>query len=442
MVFFFAKCQKWKTVLNSAGDQIQRFQSVLRDFAPLLAKLQNQRQRTAARFNVFDALDLDEPAHSRFIAYLLNPTKHHDQGDIFLISFLKCLGLNFCRSSTQDAEVNGEFNLDPHSRIDIHIRLANGQITLVENKIGAPEDTDQIAKYQDWLQCQESSPKFRHHLVFLTPDGHTPSSARRSEDVICLSYSDLSNWIESSSRFSPERLRLVLEQYAEICRQIGESTNKGACMPDEIRQFLLGPERLETALQIEAILPDVKKCLFQTFWDQVQDKMKRLMKENGHDQLWKVCLSDDIFEDKWSSLDIVWRASDPTRRFSVYVESITKGSFVNYGITRGIRNLESARRDRRDKDLIVNLGQNGFSPRYPDSYWVACRRFGEENQALPTFNIEHAGDVLKLGREMLDEEKPLTKQVVRLIWKLFCDFREPLEDLNQNYPNYDNPAEP
>ena len=430
--------------MNSAGDQIQRMQSVLRDFEPLPAKLRDQRQKTAARFNVFEALDLDEPAHSRFIAYLLDPTKRHDQGDIFLISFLKCLGLNFCPSSTQGAEVSPEFDLGRYGRIDIHIRLADGQIILVENKIDAPEDTDQLAKYQDWLQCQDSSPKFPHHLVFLTPKGHRPSSARRPEDVTCGSYSLLSDWIEANSRFSPERLRLVLEQYAEICRQIGESTNKGTCMTDEIRQFFLDPdepERLKTTLQIEAHLQRVKRWLFQTFWGQVHDKLKRLMKENGHDQLWKVYLSDDIFKNAYSSLEIPWRASDPARRFTVYVESITKGSSVNYGITRGIRNLESARRDQRDKDLIVNLGQNGFSPRYPDSYWVACRRFGEENQALPTFNIEHAGDVIKLGREMLDEEKPLTKQVVRLIWKLFCDFREPLEDLNQNYPNYDNPAE-
>ena len=437
---------KMETVLNSDGDQIQRMQSVIRQFKPVLAKLKDRRQRTAARYNVFEALGVEryEPAHSRHIAYLLDPTKPHDQEDTFLISFLKCLGLNFCPSLTQGARVSAEFDLGHYGRIDIHIRLADGQFILVENKIDKPEDSGQIAKYQDWLQCQEPSPKLPHQFVFLTPEGRPPKTARRPEDVICISYSRLSAWIDSCSRSCPERLRLVLEKYAKTCRRIGGSTNKGTCMTDEIRQFLLDPdepERLETALQIEAILPDVKKCLFQTFWGQVHDKMKRLMKENGHDQLWKVCLSDDIFENQWSSLDIVWRASDPARRFSVYVESITKGSTVNYGITRSIRNLESARRDQRDEDLIVNLGQNGFSPRYPNSHWVACRRFGEENQALPTFNIEHAGDVLKLGREMLDEEKPLTKQVVHLIWKLFCDFREPLEDLNQNYPYYDNPAE-
>ena len=185
---------RMETVLNSDGDQIRRMQSVIREFKPVLAKLKDRRQRTAPRYNVFEALGVErnEPAHSRHIAYLLDPTKPHDQEDTLLISFLKCLGLNFCPSSTQGARVSPEFDLGHYGRIDIHLRLADGQIILVENKIDAPEEADQIAKYQDWLQCQDSSPKFPHQFVFLTPEGRAPKTARRPEDVICISYSRLS----------------------------------------------------------------------------------------------------------------------------------------------------------------------------------------------------------------------------------------------------------
>ena len=212
-------------------------------------------------------------------------------------------------------------------------------------------------------------------------------------------------------------------------------------MRDEIRQFFLDPnepEKLETALQIEAHLQGVKRFLFQTFWEQVHDELKQLMKKNGHDQLWKVYLSADIFENEHTSLEIMWRDSDSPRRFTLCVESITKKSAVHYGITRGIHGLETSRRDQRDEDLIAELGHKGFRPRFPQSSWVAVRRFGEESELLPTFNIEHNGDLLKLGREMLDEDKSLTEQVYRLIWKLFCDFREPLEDLNRKYPYYEH----
>ena len=151
---------KMETALNRDGDQIQRMQSVIREFKPVLAKLKDRRQRTAERFNVFEALDLDEQSHSRFIAYLLNPTKHHDQGDIFLISFLNCLGSNYCPSSTQSAEVSAEFGLGSHSRIDIHIRLTNGQIILVENKNNAPEGADQIPNIKIGCNAKTHQPSF------------------------------------------------------------------------------------------------------------------------------------------------------------------------------------------------------------------------------------------------------------------------------------------
>ena len=364
-----------ETVLNSAGDQIQRMQSVLRDFKLLLDELTDQRQRTAERYNVFEALVLDEPAHSRFIANLLDPRKHHDQGDIFLISFLKCLGLNFCRSSTQDAEVSPEFNLDPHSRIDIHIRLANGQIILIENKIGAPEDTDQIAKYQDWLQCQDSSPNSPHHLVFLTPEGRGPSSARRPEDVICLSYSHLSDWIESSSQFSPERLRLVLEQYAKICRQVGGSTNKGTCMTDEIRQLFLDadePERLETALQIEARLPDVKKCLFQIFWGQVGKELTERLKASGHDRCWRIRFDDDIFRN-WAGFEIAWQNSQNKSHFAVRVESWVRGKML-FGVTRNTEVNDNCLA-KEDKSLKARLAKQGFKRNFTSELGVIdCKK--------------------------------------------------------------------
>ena len=430
-----------ETVLNSDGDQIQRMQSVIREFKPILAKLKDRRQRTAERFNVFEALDLDEQSHSRFIAYLLNPTKHHDQGDVFLISFLECVGLNFRRSSTQSAEVSAEFGLGSHSRIDIHIRLTNGQIILVENKIknknDAPEGADQIAKYQDWLQCQEPSPKFPHQLVFLTPQGRPPKTARRPEEVICISYSRLSAWIDSSSRSCPERLRLVLEKYAETCRRIGGSTNKGICMPDEIRQFFLDPnepERLETALQIEAHLQGVKRFLFQTFWEQVGEMLTQRLIGGGHDQCWEVRFDDDIVR-LYGGFQMAWRNCQDNPRFAVKVESYDRNRMI-LGVTRN-REVTDNNLAEKDEALKVRLGKSGFSK--TSEYYPGFRFFN--GMQLPGFGLSDACGVLQLAREMRDNQRSLTKQVVRLIWELFCDFRERLEELNHDYPYDDEPAE-
>ena len=136
--------------MNGDNDQIRRMQSVLRDFKSLLDRLKNHWRQTASRFNVVEAFGVtrDELAHSQFIAYLLNPLERHDQGDIFLTSFLQCLDLTYSLASTQSASVNTEIDLGSYGRIDIHIRLANGQIILLENKVGEPEGHCQIARYQ------------------------------------------------------------------------------------------------------------------------------------------------------------------------------------------------------------------------------------------------------------------------------------------------------
>ncbi len=56
---------------------------------PIIDKIQERRKDTGERFNVFSALQLErrEIYHSRFIAYLLNPSSHHDQDVTFLNVF-------------------------------------------------------------------------------------------------------------------------------------------------------------------------------------------------------------------------------------------------------------------------------------------------------------------------------------------------------------------
>lgn len=429
--------------MNGGNGQIHRLQRLLEDFEPLLAEVKAQRRQTAERFNVFEALHVDgyEACHSRFIAYLLNPTERHDQGDIFLASFLQCLGLNFFPVSTGDASVKTEFRLGPYGRIDIHIRLANGQIILLENKVDAQEDRCQIGRYQKWLQRQDAPPGFSHQLVFLTPEGRRPVSTRKPKEVICLSYAELANWINHQAVGKPERLRVILEQYAETCRQIGGSTRRNA-MPDEIRQFFLNPEKLETALEMETHLLDFRKCLHETFWQEVAEELTERLSTNGHDLLWEVKFDDNLFREGFNFRDsfgwqIAWRERRDQPHFAVRVEfwpGRERSLFL--GITRGAW-IPEANQVLQDTKICQKLHKQGFVTQR--SWWWAGLRFFRDF-GLPQFDLSRADDVLKLCREMQDGNRPLTHRVVELTWKLFCDFRKELEDLNNNYP-YGPPAD-
>lgn len=197
----------------------ENMERLLQGFRPMWMKTQEERQRTAPRFNVFEALAVrdKETLHSRFLAFLLDPAGSHDQGDMFLRPFLG-LALNEpdLRTDKHSVVVRTEMPVGEKGRIDLYIRVP-GRIIVVENKVHALERNDQLSDYRDWL----ASRKVKGTLVFLTPDGRKPISG---EACRCLSYGDIAGLLDGVTRQMREHgLKLVLGQYAGICRDLHRS---------------------------------------------------------------------------------------------------------------------------------------------------------------------------------------------------------------------------
>ena len=305
-------------------DQIRRLQKVLEDFEPLLAKVKTRRQQTAERFNVFEALHVDgyEAHHSRFIAYLLDPTKYHDQGDDFLDSFLQRLGLDFNPTSTQGAGVRTELSLGLSGRIDIRIRLANGQIILIENKIDAQEGKDQISKYEGWLQRQEAPPCFPHRVVFLTPEGRCPETARKPQEVICCSYLRIADWINHQAVGKPERLRVILGQYAAICGRIGGSVDKEKCVTidnERINFYLEHREQIQELVKIKDDLSEFAHEFYASLLHDVRNEFRRRgidVEITMHEESIRLRRHDWPSPEKGPAIELGWHKAWVDRVFS------------------------------------------------------------------------------------------------------------------------------
>ncbi|MBI1916473.1 MAG: PD-(D/E)XK nuclease family protein [Planctomycetes bacterium] len=122
-----------------------------------------------------------EVAHTRTLAWLLNPLGEHQFDDKLLGALLRHLsgGNRFDRLS--GVEVRREYPIDAASekgRLDV---LAEGKwedrgksdawVLVIEAKIDAWEGEDQLSKYDEWLRSYaRNRTLFR---VFLTPDGRT-----------------------------------------------------------------------------------------------------------------------------------------------------------------------------------------------------------------------------------------------------------------------------
>src|SRR2546423_11695000 len=90
--FFGAYQQVKQGATDAYRSKIAQFMGQV---APFVQRQKEVRRKTAARFNLFEALDITrkEQVQSRFLAFLLNPTESHDQGDLFLRTFLEHIQL-------------------------------------------------------------------------------------------------------------------------------------------------------------------------------------------------------------------------------------------------------------------------------------------------------------------------------------------------------------
>ena len=136
---------------------------------------------TGENFNIFSILHLESDEvrlHSRLIGELLNPKGSHNQNELFLKLFVASIGLEKQYSDEQlkSAKVFIEENIglisDDYSeggRIDLVVKFPNNNEIVIENKIWAGDQYNQLGRYF------EEYPK--SYIVYLTPFGYEPSSS-------------------------------------------------------------------------------------------------------------------------------------------------------------------------------------------------------------------------------------------------------------------------
>jgi hypothetical protein len=223
---FFSSVQRLKAAEEYRAPALACLEEFLRHARVLSAEIRTRRAQTAERFSVFEAMAVgdSELLHSRFFAYLLNPHEHHDQGMLFLRSFLVRAGLaEWVPPEDEPAIlVQTEYPI-PEGRIDIAMFLGDAGTVCIENKVWAPEQNDQVGRYQRWL-ASTAGGAARKCIVFLTPDGRGPWSALQAENGVRiqpLSYRDIAAWLRELQSAVPPPLGITFGMYIRLCEQIG-----------------------------------------------------------------------------------------------------------------------------------------------------------------------------------------------------------------------------
>lgn len=227
------------------------------------------------KFNVFSIMGMESDevrTHSAILGELLNPNGSHSLGskplELFMNQILqKDNFLTFdCESLICQKEIYiGRINEDKSEggRVDLIIFDKFGCKIVIENKIYAPEQKNQLSRY--YLKYPNAK------ILYLTLNGGE-SKEKIYFDYHRISYEDhILKWIEACAKeaFDKPMVREVLNQYAYLIRGLtNQSTNEA--MSKEIVQVI--KDNYKECLEIHNNFQDARISFVSNIFKELDDK--------------------------------------------------------------------------------------------------------------------------------------------------------------------------
>ena len=264
---------------------------------------------TGRNFNIFDVLGLSKKevrTHSAFLAELLNPEGSHGQRDKYLSLFVDRLSLDSFEFKSEDATVYCEKHIGRLSddgssggRIDLLIEDKNKQRIIIENKIYAADQPNQL------LRCYKRYPEAKAKLFYLTLEGDGPSAVSLGGESFPfkkISYAkDIIPWLELCIKESASLpvIRETLHQYINLIKNLTGQTMMTE-KSSEIQKLILGKKRLELLREcqdaVNGLYKDVRNRFEKAFaqeYDYYKKDRYLDFSKNGADL--KVQIGEDYY---------------------------------------------------------------------------------------------------------------------------------------------------
>lgn len=240
--------------------------------------------RPLSGYNIFQVLGVEakEVIMCRFLASLLNPEGAHQQGILFLKTFLRDVLDNFPMSDTllTHTDVVTEYGIDNDRRIDIVIQ--NSQYFIpIEVKLYAGEQEGQCYAY---YQYARNAP-----LVYLTRFGEAPSGYSLKQKggsaflpldwdhIRCISWSrTILQWLSGLLPQLSGPVKPMVEQYMDTIHSIADE-RRHRLMEQSVQAALTSPEFFQAGLELERSMKKAKLTLMRLMFDCFKKEMEPLM---------------------------------------------------------------------------------------------------------------------------------------------------------------------
>ena len=245
------------------------------------------RKANGEDFNIYKILGMSSKevkTHSKFLAELLDANGSHGQEDIFVQLFINQLetplGFDF---DTKSSRAKVELYIGPiigetGGEIDIILIDKNKNKIIIENKINAPDQKNQLLRYYNY--GKEEKGEFR--LFYLNLGGtntneFSAGNLKEGEDYFTLSYkSDIKSWLEKCQKEAANHpiLRESIAQYIHLINYLtNQSSDKK--MSESIANIVLRNEKnLETFFELFNHQEEVYNSILEKFKGQLEELAK------------------------------------------------------------------------------------------------------------------------------------------------------------------------
>ena len=241
-----------------------------------------------SEYNIFQVLGVGEKevVMCRFLASLLNPEGAHQQGILFLKTFLRDVLDGFPMSNTllTHTDVVTEYVIDNDRRIDIVIQ--NSQYFIpIEVKLYAGEQEGQC---YDYYQYARNAP-----LVYLTRFGEAPSGYSLTQKdgsaflpldwdcIRCVSWSrSIFQWLSGLLPQLSGPVKSMVEQYIDTIHGIADERGH-RLMEQSVQAALTSPEFFQAGLELEKHMKTAKLALIQLVFQDFKREMAPIAEKYG-----------------------------------------------------------------------------------------------------------------------------------------------------------------
>lgn len=273
--------EKTKHLLNQVGGLLKSYDKIAK--------------ATGENFNIFTVMGMESnevKTHSAIIGELLNPKGSHGLEDKPLRLFIKLIveplyknndevfankfSFNFENTRSYVEDFAGKINeeVTEGGRIDIVIKDNKNKVFLIENKIYAGEQKNQLIRYKN---LYPNAP-----ILFLTLYGKDAESAQeleKNKDYFTISYElDIILWLEECVKEAVKypMLREVICQYINLIKKLTHQT-----INQELKKEIMDliKNNFLEALEIKNNYDKAKNEVISEFWKELENSVQSDLKK-------------------------------------------------------------------------------------------------------------------------------------------------------------------